>query len=190
MRRSPNLVLSDESAQRLVRKFVRAATDASSDGMDHQLGLVVAGPQPHAQQLAKLASLASQQMDAPGFFDLVRTPNQFDAGTRDRLDHLEGLVERALEDIGVGELDAGLVQGRTWQILSRLVVLMPRLEPPDESDWPAVGNSLIPVARTPDLEGALRVRDRLLSLAGEYSPQSAQVDLTLLRRHAPRYARH
>ena len=184
VRRSPNLVLSDESAQRLVRKFVRAATDASSDGMDHQLGLVVAGPQPHAQQLAKLASLASQQMDAPGFFDLVRTPNQFDAGTRDRLDHLEGLVERALEDIGVGELDAGLVQGWTWQILSRLVVLMPRLEPPDESDWPAVGNSLIPVARTLDLEGALRVRDRLLSLAGEYSPQSAQVDLTLLRRHA------
>ena len=184
VRRSPNLVLSDESAQRLVRKFVRAATDASSDGMDHQLGLIVAGPQPHAQQLAKLASLASQQMDAPGFFDLVRTPNQFDAGTRGRLDHLEELVERALEDICEGELDAGLVQGRTWQMLSRLVVLMPRLEPPDESDWPAVGNSLIPVARTPDLEGALRVRDRLLSLAGEYSPQSAQVDLTLLRRHA------
>ena len=183
VRRSPNLVSSDESAQRLVRKFVRAGTDASSEGMDHRLGLVVAGSRPHPQQLATLASLAAVQMDAPGFFNLVRTPNQFDAGTRARLDHLERLVERVLEDIGVDELDAALVQGRTWQMLSRLVVLMPRLEPPDESDWSAVGNSLISVARTPDLEGALRVRDRLLSLADEYSPQSAQVDLTILRRH-------
>ena len=164
VRRSPNLVSSDESAQRLVQKFVRAVTGASSNGVYHRLGLVVAGPQTQARQLETLARHAAVQMDAPRFFNLMRTPKRFGAGTRDRLLHLERLVGQALRDIGIGEPDIALVREQTWQLLSRLVVLMPRLEPPDELDWSAVGNSLIPVARTPDLEGALQVRDRFALL--------------------------
>ena len=59
---------------------------------------------------------------------------------------------------------------------------MPRLESPDETDWSAVENSLIPVARTPDLAGASQLRDRLVALASDYSPKAARVDPTLLRR--------
>ena len=59
---------------------------------------------------------------------------------------------------------------------------MPRLESSNETDWSAVENSLIPVARTSDLVGASRLRDRLVALASEYSPKSARVDLTMLRR--------
>ena len=184
IRRSPKLVLSDESTRKLIREFVRAVNNAPTDGPEHRLGIVVAGPQPHAEQLAELASLAAGQMDAPGFFDLVRTPSKFDTGIRGRLGQLEKLVERALHDLGVTEAGTALVQQRTWRLLAGLTVSMPRLESPDEMDWSAVANSLIPVARGSDLTAASRLRDRLVTLAGEYSPKSARVDLTLLRRHA------
>ena len=195
IRRSPNLVLSDESTQRLIRESVRALINAPAVGPERRLGLIVAGPQRHAEQLGKLADLAAAQMDGVGFFDLVRTPNSFDAGVRGRLDQLELLVERALQDLGVAEPGALLVQQRTWQLLSRLAVLMPRLESPDETDWSAVENGLTSVARGSDLTGASRLRDRLVALASEYPPKSARVDLTLLRRDAhmaldPRARRH
>ena len=184
IRRSPKLVLSDERTRKLIREFVRAVINPPTDGPEHRLGLVVAGPQTHAEQLAELASLAAAQIDAPGFFDLVRTPGKFDAGIRRRLDQLEKLVERALQDVGVAEADRTVVQQRTWQLLAALTVSMPRLESPDETDWATVENSLMPVARGSDLTAASRLRDRLVTLASEYSPRSARVDLTLLRRDA------
>ena len=184
VRRSPNIVQSDESTRMLIRDFVRAVINAPTDGPEHRLGLVVAGQQLHAEQLAKLADHAAAQMDAPGFFDLIRTPNKSDAGVRGRLDQLEKLVEYALRDLGEADADATVVQQRTWQLLSRLSVLMPRLESPDETDWSAVGNSLIPIARDSDLIGASRLRDRLVALAAEYSPKAARVNLMMLRRAA------
>ena len=184
IRRSPQFVLSDESTRKLIREFVRAVITAPTDGLEQRFGLVVAGPQPHAEQLATLANHAVAQMDAPGFFDLVRTPNKFDAGLRGRLDQLVKLVKCALHDLGVAEADASLVQQRTWQLLSMLTVLMPRLESPNETDWSAVQNSLIAVVRGTDLTGASQLRDRLVDLANEYSPKAARIDLKVLRRDA------
>ena len=182
VRRSPKFVMSDESTRKLIQEFVRAVINTPTDGPEHRLGLVVAGPQPHAEQLATLTSLAATQMGAPGFFDLVQTSSRFDAGIRGRLDQFVRLVKRALHDLGVAEAGMALVQQHAWELLSRLAVLMPRLESPDETDWSAVANSLIPVAQGSDLTGASRLRDRLVTLAGDYSPKSAHVDLTLLRR--------
>ena len=184
IRRSPRFVLSDESTQKLVRQFVRAVINTTTDGSDNRLGLVVAGPQRHTEQLADLATLAAGQMDAPGFFDLVRTPSRFDTALRNRLDQFKMLVERVLRDLGVAEPDPAIVQQRVWELLARLTVSMPRLESPDETDWTAVTNSLIQVARGSDVTGASRLRDRLVTLASEYSPIAARVDLTLLRRDA------
>ena len=184
VRSSLNLTATDERAQRLVRQFVDAVINAPADGSEHRLGLVVAGTQKHASQLGKLADLAAAQMDAHGFFDLVRTPRKFKANVRRRLNHLRKLVAHALVALGVAGPDAALVELRTWQLLSRLSVMMPRLESPDETDWSYLANSLIPVARGRDSEGALRLRDRLVTLAGEYSPRAARVDLRLLRCHA------
>ena len=123
-------------------------------------------------------------MDAPGFFRLMDTPKKFDVGVRDRLGHIKRLVELALRDLGVAEPDPALVHERTWQMLKRLLVLMPRLESPDETDWAAIKNSLVGLSRTGDLAGAAQLCDRLVALASEYSPKSARVDLTLLRRDA------
>ena len=182
VRRSPNLVLSDEPTRNLIKDYVRAVINLPADGPEVRFGLVVAGPQEHAKQLETLSELALTQKDADGFFGLVHTPNKFPAALRGRLDQLENLVERALQDSGVNGLDSVLVRLRTWQLLSRLTVLMPRLESPDETDWSTIGNSLVPVARTHDLSGAGQLRDRLLALASDYSPKAAGVDLTLLRR--------
>ena len=73
--------------------------------------------------------------------------NKFTADIRGRLDHVEALVAQGLADLNVTDPDPVHVQQRTWELLSHLMVLMPRLESPDETDWSAVGNSLIPVAR-------------------------------------------
>ena len=184
IRRSPKLVLSNESTRKLIRQFVQAVISAPADDIERRLGLVVAGPQTHAQQLEILADHAAKQMDASGFFSLMDTPKKFGVRVRGRLDHITTLVELALKDLGVAEPDPGLVRERTWQLLSRLVVLMPRLESPDETDWVVIKNSLVGLSRTGDLAGAAHLCDRLMALASEYSPKSARVDLTLLRRDA------
>jgi len=184
VRRSPDLVQSDESTRKLIRAFVSEVINTPGDGPEHRCALVVAGPQEHAQQLAVLAGLASKQMDAPAFFRLVRTPGKFDADVRRRLQQVEGLVKLALADLGVANPGAHLVKERVWELLSRLTVLMPRLETPDEADWAAVANSLIPVARGGDLLGATQLRDRLVALADEYPPKAATVKPSTLRRDA------
>ncbi len=183
-RRAPDLVKSDESTQKLIRHFVRAVINAPADGPEHRFALVVAGPQRQAKQLAILADLAVAQMGPTEFFDLVRTPKKFSADVRGRLDQIEGLVKWALADLDVIDPATAHVQRRTWELLSRLTVLMPRLEAPDETDWATVVNSLIPVARGGDLDGASRLRDRLVALANEYPVNAATVDLTVLRRGA------
>ena len=184
VRRSPNLVRSDTSTQKLIREFVLAVINGPADGLESRLGLVVAGPQQHAQQLGSLAGLAAVQMDAPGLFDLVNTPKKFDEGVRSRLEHLESLVETALRDLGEANPDGAVVRELTWQMLSRLSVLMPRLESPDETDWSEVTNKLVPVSRGLNLSGAEKLRDRLIALASDYSPRAARIDLTILLRDA------
>lgn len=184
VRSSPNIVSSDEPTRRLINSFVRAVIEMPANGPEHKFGLVVAGPQQHAAQVGKLAKLAEVQMDAPGFFGLIRTSNKFDRGVRGRLDQLEALVGDAVAELEGVDDDTALVQHRTWQLLSNLTVLMPRLESGDEADWATVANGLVPVARDADLPGASQLRDRLVALADGYSPMAARVDLTMLRRHA------
>jgi hypothetical protein len=182
VRRKPDLVQSDEASQKLILGFVDEIIHAAADGPEHRVALAVAGMQDHADQLSVLANLAIKQSDAPSFFALVRTPNKFPANVRERLKQTAGLVEHALEELGFGGPAAEVVEQRTWELLSRLDVLMLRLESPDETDWAAVVNTLTRVARGGDLYGAAQLRDRLLVLAGDYAPAAATVDLPLLRR--------
>ncbi|MDE2731532.1 MAG: hypothetical protein OXI38_09075 [Bacteroidota bacterium] len=182
IRRMPKIVKSDVKAQKLIREFVRAMVHAPTDGREYRWSLVVAGPQEHARQIADLAGHARVQLDAPGFFADIGAPGKFSHAIRQRLNHLESLVERALTELNVAEVDPGLVQRHTWQLLAHLTVSMPRLESPDETDWSAVSNSLVPVARGGDIAGACQLRDRLLALASKYAPMAARVDRNKLRR--------
>ena len=182
VRRSPRLVASNESAQKLMRQFVRSVIEAPAGGAEYRVGLVVAGANKHAEQISMLAWHAADQLDAAGFFGLLRTPKAFDTHIVGRLDQVEKLVKRALVDLGEAEPDDMRVQQLTWKMLSRLTVLMPRLEPPHREDWTDVASSLIPVARDRDLAGATALRDRLFALASEFASRSARISLTQLRR--------
>ncbi len=184
VRRAPNLVKSDDASEKLIRSFVQEIGNAPADGPEHRVVLVVAGAQDHARQLESLAALAFNQMDASSFFALVRTPGRFSADLRGRLDQLEELVAVALKDLGDAEPSEEIVKQHTWDLLSHLTVLMPRFEAPDEADWGAITNALIPIARGSDLFGASRLRDRLVALAAEYPQNAATVDWSLLQRHA------
>ncbi len=184
VRRAPDLVPSDKSTAKLFSTFVQEVIDAPVDGPEHRVALVVAGPRDHAEQLALLADLAAKQMDASGYFGLARAQGKFSRAVRERLVQIEKIVKLALIDFGFVDPSQQIVEYRTWELLSRLIVIMPRLETPDESDWAAVTNALIPVARGADLYGASRLRDRLVALADEYPPKAAIVGLSLLRRDA------
>lgn len=182
IRRSPKIFKSDDSTRKLLRQYVRAATEEPPDGHELLLGLVVSGPQLHAKQLARLADSAAAQRDSTAFFDLLQTQGKFDSSLRDRLDHLRQLVEYALHDLDVEDVDVDTVRERTWRLLSKLKVLMPRLEPPDDTDWAAVVNSLKAAVPNADLAAASSIRDRLVALANDYSPEAATVNQVMLRR--------
>ena len=182
VRRAPKIMASDEDTQNLVTAFVRAVLATPADRVERRFALSVAGPQTHARQLGQLASEAAKQMDPPSFFALLRTPKKFRKGLVDRLGHFEKLVASALATLGVSKVDQALVERRTWELLSRLVVLMPRLEDPDTSEWAGTVNRLVTIARGKDLQGARHLADRLEALAAQFSPAAATVDLTLLRR--------
>lgn len=177
VRRSLNLVKSHELTRKLMRQFVHAAAQAPADGTEYRLGLVVSQQQPHAKELGELADLAAGQSKPRDFLELIRTPGRFSADLRKRLDHLKSLVKDVLDNSN--EI---LIEERTWQILSRLTVSMPRLEAPDETDWHDVVNRLKPVVRDSDLTTALMLRDRLFELASSYPSRAAKVDLRMLRR--------
>ena len=182
VRRAPKLVQSDRDSQKLIRQLVGTLLGGPFDRTDHRLGLVVSGHQTHAAQLAQLANLAAAQADAPGFFRLVTTRGRFNAGVRTRLAQLSSLVEQALQDLGAHPPAWELVEKRTWQLLSNLVVLMPRLEGHDDADWTRVADTLVAVVPDADPVAATGLRDKLLALADDYAPRAAQVDFTLLRR--------
>lgn len=180
-RRTPDVVDSNEKTQALFRAYVKQLLDMPV-GVELRLGLAVAGPQDHAQQLAGLAALAAAQVDAAAFFVLVRTPKKFDEKIRSRLGQVEKLVRRAVTDLGLVDPPAGIVEQQTWALLSRLQVLMPRVESSDDPDWSALANSLIPASRGQDLYGATLLRDRLLTLADDWAPAAAVVNSSMLRR--------
>ena len=182
VRRAPKIVASDEPTRKLVGAFIKQVLKFESSELETGLALVVAGVQDHAQQLSQLAALAAAQASAVNFFSLVNTPGSYRREIRGRLKEWEKLVGLALEDLGVHIRSTELVQNRAWQVLARLTVLMPRLEPPDETDWGELANKLAGIARNGDLESALNLRNRLVTLAEDYPPRAATVDTSLLRR--------
>jgi hypothetical protein len=181
IRRSPNIVRSNADTQGLIVEYVRAMLSAPHDDLEHRLALVVAGHDAHAAQLAQLAGLAQAQMDARSFFGLLREPGRFQQGLVDRLGHVVDLVRAALASLGIIDIDDNVAEQRTWELLVRLSVLMPRVEQPDVSDWDGLRNRLGSVARG-GLDGAGHLLNRLEALAAEFGPEAATVDRTLLRR--------
>ena len=181
-RRTPNVVDSDKKSQGLFRAYVKQLLIAPAGGPELRLGLAVGGPQEHAMQLAKLAVFAAAQQDSARFYRELRTPEKFDESVRGRLVQVEKLVRRGLVDLGLRNPTTGVVERQVWELLSQLVVMMPRMEGADETDWSALATSLMPASRGGDLYGGTLLRDRLLTLADGWAPAAASVNASMLRR--------
>ena len=182
VRRAPKIVASDDKMRDLVVSFMRMVMRPARADWEERIALIVAGRQPHAEQVARLASVASMQTDAASFFALITTPGKFARDLRERLQALADLVDHALRTLGEPTTDRAVIEHRTWELLTRLRVLMFRLEAPDEGDWADLQNQLTAVARGGDLFGAARLRDRLETLAAELRVSAASVDIGLVRR--------
>lgn len=151
---------------------------------EHRLGICTAGSPSAAREVAELCDLAGQQSTAAGFVALVRKPRAFRQALRERLDHLLGLTEHYLLADSAGESRLAEAKILTWELLSHLEVVMPRLEPPDETDWARLLDQLEPWTGEHTIEAAMALRDRLASLAASHAPAAADIDIGLLRRHA------
>jgi DNA-binding transcriptional ArsR family regulator len=183
-RRAPTVVQSDEKSQKLFKGYVHQLMLAEPGGPELRLGLAVSGSQDQANELKVLAGAAEGQSDAAAFFGLVRTPGKFNGDVRGRLVQVEGLVGKALADLGVVAPAADMVERWTWELLSRMEVWSPRMEGPDDTDWADLPRVLQPLSVTGTLLGGALLRDRLLTLADEWAPVAASVDVSLVRRRA------
>ena len=167
VRRAPDLVKSDEST-REAHPRLRASRHQRAGRTDPSTGLRSLSPgrrsKPSSLRRSQVSPLLRWTRRRSSISCARRTSSP--ARSRGRLNQIEGVVTHALADLELTDSDTTVVQQRTWEVLSRFTVLMPRLEPPDETDWTIVVNSLIPVARGGDLAGASRLRDRLVALAG------------------------
>jgi hypothetical protein len=183
VRRNPRIIPSSADTQALVSDFIEALHGIDDAQADHiGFGIVVGGRRDHAGQLAELADLATDQADEEAFFGLVQRP-AYRAALVDRLGQVEKLVSKALTKPDHPAPTDAEVRRRTWDLLHRLVVLMPELEEPHVGDRTTMIDGLIGVARGRDLAGATALADRLDVLAARFGPRAATVELSGLRRN-------
>ncbi|OGS00608.1 MAG: hypothetical protein A2V88_17160, partial [Elusimicrobia bacterium RBG_16_66_12] len=182
VRRKPAFGTSDEDSGTLVGDLL-AELRVAHPGVEHGVAICVAGPQSAARQVSELSGLARKQATTAGFLELVHTPRRFKATLVKRLEHVINLVTQQLGAAGL-EASRMAAETTTWELLSRLDVLMPRLEDPDDTDWQELLNDLEPWGRDPTVASAAALRDRLEALAARYASAGADVDLGMLRREA------
>ncbi|WP_328509629.1 hypothetical protein OG981_19295 [Streptomyces mirabilis] len=181
VRRAPRLVGSDDKSEQLVTQLLRVTTRAVTPSQGWTVAIAVAGPQTAAAQLSDLAHHARNQTEPDGFFTLINAPGKFSYAMRERLGHLEKLVAKGLRTLSMPR-DEMAVRQATFDLLSRLVVLQPRLESPDASDWQALTEQLQAAGRGGTVQAAVQLRDRLETLAATYGPTAADINASALRR--------
>jgi hypothetical protein len=181
VRRAPKLIDSDDKSEQLITQLLRATTQPDTPSQGRRVAIAVAGPQTAAGQLSDLAHHARHQAGPEGFFTLINAPRKFALPVRERLGHLEKLVAKGLRTLSMPS-DERAVQQATFMLLSRLVVLQPRVESPDDSDWQALTGQLQQAARAGSVQAAVQLRDRLEALTATYGPTAADIDATVLRR--------
>lgn len=145
-----------------------------------RLGLAVANPNAAAQQLGELGVIARSTPDNASFRAEVAQPGRTTQAVRDRLGHLDTLVQAAAREAGLdGDFDTGVL---AWRLLFALRMSELRLEGPDETDRTTTVSRLRTVARDGTQAAADKLFSKLVELAGRYAPTAGRIDRTLLSR--------
>ncbi len=182
VRRAPRFVRSDASTGRLLESYLRVVVDdwkAVRAGR-WRLALAVASPNPAVQQVGKLSEIARAVTSEAEFRAEVSRSGRTNQPVRDRLPHLDALVQAATES---AQLSADVrPEVLTWRLLAALRVQELRLEGPDESDRTAAVARLRSVTDDGTMDGADRLFSRLAELAARYAVEGAHVTERQLRR--------
>lgn len=185
-RRHPDFVISDTDTRKLIRTLLQ---DIASPGTpaEQRLVIAVSGHQENAAQVQELADLARNHADHESFKRALATPGRFRSDLSRRLDHLTELVSGAFADLDAAPTtllldDTFDADYATWLVLTNLWVTFPRVESPDETDWSAVGDMLVPLSRGQDAAGAGALLNALVAFVDRFEPAGGVVDLTMLRR--------
>jgi hypothetical protein len=96
IRRAPPISSKNPDTPKLFADFVKELLATAKDGLEHRLGLAVAGSQSHPGQLQKLAALARDQPDPERSEELVGTEGKINRELEQRLGHVKELVHLAL----------------------------------------------------------------------------------------------
>lgn len=174
VRRAPGLVPSDDASARLLASYLEVVADqreALRSGR-WRLCLAVAGPNTPMRQLAELAAIARASANEAQFRAEVARPGRTNDGVRERLGHVDALVEVARAGIEPAGVDAPEL---TWCLLSSLWVRELRLEGTDQTDRTHAVRALRDVTRARTNEAADQLFSRLAELASRYAPAGATV---------------
>lgn len=185
-RRRPHFVQSHDKTKDLFVSLVRADAAAStSDDVDDRIGVVVAGSQGGAEEVAELARVARHQISASDFFTLINESGQFSQPLQSRLKHIVALVAHAVEVIADSATESP--EERSWSLLGRLYILTPALESPNESDWASLIDLLVPWSAELTPKSAMALRNQLDQVAADFGQTAANIDANVLRRRLHRY---
>jgi hypothetical protein len=182
VRRSPSLVPSDNASIHLLASYLRVVNDQWGEVQAGRwrLGLAVASPNAAVQQLRELFVIAEGAPDNEIFRAEVTRPRRTNQAVRNRLHHVDALVQSAATEAGLGaDVDP---EALAWRLLSTLRVLELRLEGADQSDRTAAVSRLRTVARDGAVSNADHLFSKLAELAGHYAPAGACVTEPVLRR--------
>ena len=185
VRRAPALTASDEKSVPLIATYLRVVTGSWDEvrAGRWRLALVVASPNPAVRQVKELAVIANGNGTEGGFRTEVARPGRTSQDVRDRLVHLDALVQAALGDPKLKVSPGGAAAGElTWRLLSSLQAPEIRLEGADESDRVTAVSQLRGVTRDGSAASAAALFGQLAILAGKYAPAGAEVTELMLRR--------
>jgi uncharacterized protein YjhX (UPF0386 family) len=131
------------------------------------------------RSLDALADAAGPRAAVAAGRDRIRTSQD----VRDRLVHLDALVQAALDDPKLKVSPGGAAAGElTWRLLSSLQAPEMRLEGADESDQVTAVGQLRAVTRDGSAASAAALFGQLAILADKYAPAGAEVTELMLRR--------
>lgn len=185
VRRAPALTASDEKSVPLIATYLRVVTGSWDEVQagSWRLALAVASPNPAVRQVKELAVIAKANGTEAGFRTEAARSGRTNQDVRDRLAHLDALVQAALDDPKLKVSPGGAAAGElTWRLLSALQAPEMRLEGADESDQVTAVARLRAVTMDGSAASAAALFAQLAILADRYAPAGAEVTELMLRR--------
>lgn len=171
----------NQKTRELIGKLTEATYADENPEIATRVAIAVSVHTNPIKNLARLCDLARDHQDAAEFFRNVEVPGRWSAALRKVLQSLREMVETGLQQVCDDATDTR-VRTSTWRLLSRLHILMLRLEPPDQADWSLLAESLVPLTRKKDPVAAEALRDQLYALSSAYDASGAVVDTSTVRR--------